>query len=253
MRRAWIIVGSLITVVALGFATLNFIGVLAHEELIETADFDAAGLTAVDVAVENGSVEIVGGDGDEVRLVAEISHGLRRTGHRAEVEGSTLVVRSSCPVLSTWCSVDYRLEVPADLAVTARSDNGRLAIRDVDGPVAVDSDNGSIELTRLSGSVTGSTDNGSLVASGLRSGNVTADSDNGRVSLAFAAAPDDVEATTDNGSVEVVVPDDATTYLVDIDSQHGSTDIGVRTDPDSERLIRGRTQNGNVTVRYPTG
>ena len=94
---------------------------------------------------------------------------------------------------------------------------------------------------------------GSVIGTGLRSAAVDADSDNGSVRLTFAEPPRNVEATTDNGSVEVVVPDDDTTYLVDIDSQHGSTDIGVRTDPDSDRLVRGRTQNGNVTVRYPTG
>jgi hypothetical protein len=253
MQRAWIIIGSLVTVVALGFGTYNVVGVLAHEEVTETATFEADGISLLDLDSDSGTVEVVGTDGDQIRLVAEISHGLRRTGHRAEVEGATLVVRSSCPNFSTWCSVDYHLEVPTDLAVTANVDNGRITIRDIDGGVDVDSDNGSIELFRLSGSLTGSTDNGSLVATGLRSSAVLADSDNGRVSLTFADPPDTVQATTSNGSVEIVLPTGGETYRVDVGTSHGSTDVGVRTDPTSDRVIIGRTSNGSVTVRYPTG
>src|SRR5690606_31233541 len=105
----------------------------------------------------------------------------------------------------------------------------------------------------LSGDLQASTDNGRVEATGLRSAAVSARSHNGRVSLTFAEAPQVVDATTSNGRVEIVVPDDATPYLVDIDTDHGSTDVGVRTDPTSDRRIHGRSHNGDVTVRYPTG
>jgi DUF4097 and DUF4098 domain-containing protein YvlB len=253
MQRVWIVVGSIVTVVVLAGATLNAIGLVAREEVTVTDELDATGVVALDLRASNGSVEVIGTDTDVIRLTVELTHGLRPTGHRAEVDGDRLVVRSSCPLLSQWCDADYRLEVPSDLAVRVHVDDGRITVRDIDGPVDADGDNGTVELTRLSGDVVASTENGSVVATGLRSEVVDADGDNGSVRLSFAEPPRDVEATTDNGSVEVVVPDDDTTYLVDIDSRHGSTDIGVRTDPDSDRLVRGRTQNGNVTVRYPTG
>jgi DUF4097 and DUF4098 domain-containing protein YvlB len=82
---------------------------------------------------------------------------------------------------------------------------------------------------------------------------VAADSDNGRVSLAFASAPTTVTATSDNGRVEVVVPDTADTYRVDAQTDTGSTDVGVRTDPTSDRSITAETDNGSVSVRYPSG
>jgi hypothetical protein len=254
MQRAWIVIGSLATVVALGFGTFNVIEVLAHEEVTETATFEGSGITALDISVENGSVEVIGGEGDEIRLVAEISHGLRRTGHRAEVEGSTLVVRSTCPlVFNTWCDADYHLEVPADLSVTASVDHGRLTVRDVTGTVDADGDNGSVELARLTGRVSADTDNGNVTATGLRASTVSADSDNGNVSLTFAEPPDDVRATTSNGNVEVVLPEGDASYRVEVDTSHGGTDVAVRTDPDGDRTVVGRTSNGNVTVRYPTG
>jgi hypothetical protein len=252
-RRAWLIGGSVLTVLVLVGATLNAVGLVAREDETVTTEFDASGLAGIDVRAETGSIEVVGTDTDVVRLTVELTHGLRRTGHRAEVEGDTLVVRSSCPIISQWCEADYRLEVPAALAVRAGIDDGRLTIRDIDGPVDADGDDGRVELVRLSGDVVADTDNGSVVATGLRSEVVDADSDNGSVRLTFAEPPRSVDATTDNGDVEVVVPDDDTTYLVDIDTDHGSTDIGVRTDPDSDRRIFGRSHNGSVTVRYPTG
>ena len=49
------------------------------------------------------------------------------------------------------------------------------------------------------------------------------------------------------------MPDDDDAYRVDVRHRHGSTDIGVRTDPASDRSITAHTDNGSVTVRYPTG
>ena len=253
MRRAWLIGGSILTVLVLGGATMNAVGLIAREEQTVVTEIDAAGLTALDVHVDAGSIEVVGTDTDVVRIEAELTHGLRRTGNRAEVEGDTLFVRSSCPLFGQWCEADYRIEVPAELAVRLDIDDGHLTVRDVDGPVEADGDDGSMELTRLSGDVVADTENGRVIGAGLRSQVVDADSDNGSVRLTFAEPPRRVEATSDNGEVEIVLPDDDTTYLVDIDTDRGSTDIGVRTDPDSDRLIIGRTQNGSVTVRYPTG
>src|SRR5690606_5466605 len=121
----------------------------------------------------NGSIEVVATEEatrtGEVSLVAEIRHGLRRTGHRAEVEGTVLVVRASCPFLSQWCDADYRLEIPEHLAVQASLDNGHLTIIDVDGPVDANNDNGPVDLIRLSGDVRASTDNGHVAGVGLES------------------------------------------------------------------------------------
>lgn len=253
MNRAWIVIGSVLTAGALVFTTGNIISQLAHDEETITDTFDAADLSAIDIAGSDGSIEVVGGAGDQVRLVAEIDHGLRRTGTSQRIEGTTLVLRSSCPLLSNWCQVDYRLEVPARMAVTARTDNGRITVRDLDGPLDVDADNGSIELVRVGGTIRGSTDNGSLVATGLRSTEVAADSDNGRVSLTFVDPPRSVEATTDHGSVTVVVPDDDTIYRVVVGTDLGRSDVGVRTDPDSDRVITARSDVGSVSVRYPSG
>ena len=45
------------------------------------------------------------------------------------------------------------------------------------------------------------------------------------------------------------MPDDGTAYRVDIQADNGSEDTDVPTDPDSERTITIRTDNGSVTAR----
>jgi hypothetical protein len=252
-RRAWIVAGSVLAGIALLFGTVQVIGVLARDTTTEQQVFPAEGVRLVDVGVRNGTIEVRGAETSEISLTAEIDHGLRRTSHRAAVEGDVLRVRASCPAFGTWCKVDYRLVVPARVAVSVDANNGRLIVRDVTGTVRADGDNGSIELARLSGHVDVSTDNGRVQSSALASEQVVARTRNGQVRLEFAQPPLRVDADSDNGRVDVVLPRTADAYRVDLDTENGSTDVAVRTDPASRRSVEGRTRNGDVTVRYPSG
>ena len=253
VRRAWIVGGSVLAALALLVGTAQIVSAFARERTTEVQVFSAAEVRLLDVRSRNGSVEVLGAAVDEITVTARLSHGLRRTDHRAVVEDGVLRVRSSCPLLSMWCGVDYRIRVPAELAVAVDVDNGRLILRDLGGGVRADADNGSIELARLSGDLNVSTDNGALESAGLRSDRVVARTHNGRVRLEFSEPPAGVEARSDHGRVAVVLPTTADAYRVDLDTNNGSTDIGVRTDPTSSRSIVGRTRNGDVTVRYATG
>jgi len=90
-------------------------------------------------------------------------------------------------------------------------------------------------------------------ANGLRDDTVHARSAEGSVRLTFAEAPTTVTARTSDGAIEVVVPDDEATYQVAVDNIVGAIDTAVRTDPSSGRTIVADTDNGSITVRYPTG
>ncbi|HEX2048817.1 MAG TPA: DUF4097 family beta strand repeat-containing protein [Acidimicrobiales bacterium] len=252
-RRAWVVGGSIVAALALVFGVFQVVNVLARERTTEVQAFPASGVRLLDVSSPNGTVEVLGGDVDEITVTARISHGLRRTSHRAAVEGNVVRVRSSCPVLSTWCGVEYRITVPGDVAVAADVSNGRLIVRDVAGGVRADATNGAVELARLSGDLDVSTDNGRVESTGLRSDRVVARTANGRVRLEFSESPTAVEARSANGRVDVVLPNTTDAYRVDLDTDNGSTDAGVRTDPSSGRSVVARTNNGDVTVRYATG
>lgn len=199
---------------------------------VETETVPAAGLAVVDIATGNGSVEVVGGTGDEIAIrvvLHESDEG--DADYTLETEGDRLLVRGECD--SGWfdkCQVGFTVTVPDDLDVDVETSNGRIVVDGVAGNLGVESDNGAIEAERL------------------HSAHVTARTDNGRIRLLFDAAPESVDASTDNGAVAVVVPDDQNVYDVDADSDNGSIDVDVRTDPSSDRWITVQTDNGSIDV-----
>lgn len=252
-RTAWKVAASAAAMLLLVFGVVQTISALAHGERTITRSFPAAGVASVDVEVSSGSIEVVAAEVDEITVTATVSDGFRSTGAEQAIDGDRLVLTGACPLyLSTFCSVDYVVEVPAEVAVVARVDDGPVRISGVAGAVEVSSDNSGIELLGLSGPVTVHSANGSLAGESLRSPSVEASTENGTVDLGFTTAPDTVLATSDNGSVEVRLPAVPGDYRVDAGTDNGLTEIGVATDPASSRSVVLRSDNGDLRV-LPTG
>jgi hypothetical protein len=253
-RLAWRVVAGLAAAALLLWGVTQTVSVLAHEEHTETVTFPAAGVAEIDVRLESGSVDIVAADVEEITVRARISDGLRRTGHDERLVDGRLVLEGTCPIfLSTFCAVHYDVQVPRDLDVVAHLDSGRLEVVGVHGSVEAASDNGSVAVTDVVGDIAIHSDNGSLEGEGLDAETVTASSDNGSIDLGFAEAPTTVTAESDNGSVELRLPEVAGGYLVDMDTDNGSTDLGVATDPGSTRRITATSDNGAIRVLSTEG
>lgn len=249
---AWKVIGAVLALAALAWGTFEVIGLLAHEEHTETTTVDATGLAVVDIDNSAGSIIVVGrASADEVKVTADISEGLRPTGNRLERVGDRLELEGSCPNFgSDWCDVRYTVEMPAGLALVANGDDGRVEVTGIDARVEVDNDNGPIELDDLGGVVVADNDNGGIVAERMRAGDVRAATDNGRVTIQFVEAPTAVDARSDNGSVEVVVPATGDAYNVDVTTDNGSEDARTLThDPDSSRTMVVHSDNGDATAR----
>ncbi len=254
VRVLWTVFAGLLVVGALVWGSFQVVVLLAHEEHTELSSYPAAGLTRLEVDGAAGSIRVEGSGGDTVEVRAEISDGLRRTGESQTVDGDTLRLRSTCPIFeSTWCRVDYTISLPRDLELALDSDDGSIRVTGTTGPVTAHADNGSMELTDLAGSMQVSTDNGRIEASRLTSPTVSADTDNGRIMLEFIAPPTAVTATADNGRVEVVVPDDGTSYRLDIVTDNGSRTEDVPINSSSTRSITIHTDNGSATARTAAG
>jgi len=247
-RTAWRAVASVAAALLLVFGVVQTLSVLSHGERTFTRSFPTD-VVVVDIQVSSGSVEVVAADVDEITVTATVSDGFRATGADQEIVDDRLVLTGTCPLyLSDFCAVHYDVEVPADVAVTARVDDGPIRIVGVSGPVDVSSDNSGMEIVGVSGPLTIHSDNGSLRGENLRSASVEASTDNGPVELAFATAPEMVIATSDNGSVEVRLPEVAGDYRVETDADNGSTEVDVATDPASGRLVVLGSDNGDLRV-----
>ena len=248
----WLAVGGVLAVGSVGWAGFNIVTVLAHEERTEVKQYDVADVMVIDVENSSGPVTIEGSAGlDEITVTAHISDGLRETGESQQLVDGRLELRGSCPNIgSDWCEVEYTIQVPRDIEVVAATDNGKLEVRGVDGTVDLSADNGGVEVDDVTGDMTVGSDNGSINASGLTSDSVTAETDNGSLTIELLEPPTVVDARSDNGSVEVILPDTEDLYALDISTDNGEVSRNIRTDPESSRRITIETDNGDATVRY---
>jgi len=250
----WKIGGCLVVVPLLILGTVQTVVALAFEAYDVDRTFPAAGIGIVEIHNSaGGAVKVIGTDTETIKVHADITDGLRDTGHHERVEGDRLVISSTCPnFLSMHCLARYDVEVPTGVSVVVSNNDGHLDISDIEGNVDVRTDTGGIELTRIDGTVQARSDTGGITAVDLDSSQVTATTDTGGVHLDFDKAPNGVVATTDTGGVEVVVPDDDLAYNVNADTDTGGRHIEVDTSAAAPRSIIATTDTGSVTVRYST-
>lgn len=204
---------------------------------IESDTVAVGDLRMIDIATENGAIEVRATDDDEITIESLFhEHDEGDAGSSIDVDGDRLVVRGECD--DSWfeqCSVGFVVAVPASFAVDITTDDGRVELFGIAGDVHVDSDNGAIEGTELLAS------------------SVETHTDNGRITLSFDDAPTTTVATTDNGAITIEVPaDDADVYDADADSDNGDVDVDVRTGPDSGQRITARSDNGSIGIGYRT-
>ncbi|GHE77710.1 hypothetical protein GCM10018785_52460 [Streptomyces longispororuber] len=164
--------------------------------------------TALEVTSKGGNITVATTDGTAVKVTETLRYtdGKPKTSHSA-TGGTVDLTDGGCD--SGDCSVDYRLEIPRSLTVTAETAGG-----DVKGE-------------------------------GLAA-EITAKSAGGDISLAFAARPERVLADTAGGNVEVKVP--GGTYAVTAETAGGERKVGVTHDKSARNVITARSEGGDVTV-----
>lgn len=228
VRTAWLAIGSLFAVGLLVFGTFSVVDVLARERTTVVTTHD--GVNTVVIQSGDGRVQVRADDVAEVTATARISEGLRATGVTRSLDGDQLVLRSTCPSIGgTWCSVDWDVVVPLGTDLTLRSDDDRAEATGEFGTVDLRSEHDGVTFDGIARSV-------------------VAQSEHGNVTVRLADAPDSVRAVSEHGNVNVVVPDIDDGYRVEVSSDQGRTEIGVRSDPNAVRTIEARSDHGNVTV-----
>jgi Putative adhesin len=249
---AWRAVGGVLAIGSVGWAGFNVVELIAHEERTEVSTYDAGAVDILDVGNANGPVTIVGtAERDEITVTARISDGLRATSEQQTLVDGRLELRGSCPTFgSEWCEVKYTIELPSDVDVRADTDNGRLSVLGLAGPVDLHADNGAVEVSDVSGRLTINGDNTSITATGLTSDSVITETDNGSQTIELLEPPRSIEARSDNGSIDVVLPQTEDAYVLEISTDNGDISRDIRTDPAAARHILVETDNGDAIVRY---
>jgi hypothetical protein len=210
----------------------------------------SAGLRAVVVRTNSGAISVAGDGGSgPVAINAWPSYrGAAPVLSRTVTDG-VLTVSASCPRSSgnQLCTVTVQVSLPPGLPVTAISNLGSISINNMTGPVSATDNLGAIALFGLAGQVTATDNIGAIRGYGLHSRRVTLFDQLGATSVSFAAVPDLVEATDQNGSVTITVPA-STTYRVAAHTQLGTVTISVPQSSGSVHVIRASSQLGSVSV-----
>jgi Putative adhesin len=163
----------------------------------------------------------------------------------------TLTITARCPSSrQRACGADITLSVPPGAAVQAQLARGDMAVSGLRGPVSLAASSGDLRLSRLSGPLRLRSDSGDIVGEALASAQVDAEDNDGDVSLAFAAVPARVSATSHAGDVSVDVPRRAGGYRVRAATAAGDRAVSVRPDPASTHAIIATSDAGDVAVAY---
>lgn len=206
--------------------------------------------TAVKVVIDSGDVRLQPGTAGDVQRTRH--YGLVKPSFSAAVVDGTLVVKGRCAaVVFARCSVDVTVGVPPKVPVTVSSGSGDVHVSLLDGPVTVSSGAGDVSVEGTVGPLDLDSGAGDIDVTEVDATTVKAHSGAGDVSLQFRTAPQNIDAESGAGDITVTVPDDGTTYRLDVDTGAGDQNVGIASDPASEHRLRAHSGAGDVTVRHP--
>jgi hypothetical protein len=222
-----------------------------HRETI-TRDWPATEIRRIELNEVNGSVSIEATPSDKISLVADIRSRNFRPQPNAEnhgyfearIDGDTLTIgqrkhaRVHFPLFfrSNQTEIDYRLQVPATIALDVRTVNGHITTRGVNGETDLTTVNGPIEIETPGAS------------------EVSLHTVNGRLRAKFLQTFQGARMKTVNGSVEASLPPTAS-FACDFSQVNGdfeaSFPLSIHSHPGSRR-VSGEVNGGRYELRIVT-
>ena len=245
-RRAWWIVGGVLTAAALLLA-LATAGVwiwttATPKETDSHREVYDGPVAGIDVEVPVGTVSLTSSGGQDLEVQRDLAWKGPEPGVSEQLRADdTFEARADCdghPIFwigsGDTCTVDYAIDLPAGAAAEARSGVGDVHADGLDGDIHLEAAVGKVDAQNLSTT-------GAYVQA-----------DNGDVVLSFDEVLGDIEVVTGVGDVTILVPDDGTVYDVRSESGVGEEDIGIATDPTAEadHVITVTSGVGDIEIRY---
>ncbi|HET7221217.1 MAG TPA: DUF4097 family beta strand repeat-containing protein [Vicinamibacterales bacterium] len=212
----------------------------------------AAGTMTVD-AEPNGGISVEGGARNDVLVRAKVVAQAESQERARQIASAVTVSATSDKVTAdgpsglgrreSW-SVSYRLSVPTISALSLRTTNGGITIKDVDGEIEFKTVNGGVKLTNLAGDVKGRTSNGGidvdLDGPGWKGEGLNVETSNGGVHLRI---PEQYSAHLETGTVNGGLNIDFPLTVQGRVDREINANLGAGGAP-----IRVRTNNGGVKV-----
>jgi hypothetical protein len=172
----------------------------------------------VEIVNLNGGIDVVGGEGTQVEVVAERTaraatddvarEFLKQVEIREEVNADRVRLETKVPSNPEGkrAEIRYRVKVPATVSVRVTDVNGAVEVTGIKGALKAETTNGGVRGRDLSGAVEATTTNGGikLAFASLASGGIRAETTNGGVDVTIpASAKADVKLSCTNGGISV--------------------------------------------------
>ena len=213
--------------------------------------FSVAGPPTLIVESFNGRVEIEGdGPAGSVRVRAEVRNP-SRVDYRVAQDGDTVRVQarprrqhSFLHLFGFNRGARIRVTVPRDATIQAKSSNGRVELKDVNGDATLRSSNGRIVVEGVKGTVDASTSNSRIDAIRV-TGDVTLRTSNGRIEIDEGQGSFDAE--TSNGAIHY--RGEMSSGRHRLKSSNGSITVQLLGEPSVK--LEAATSNGSVKCLRP--
>lgn len=220
-----------------------------------TADFtvtskaNAATATQLWIESDDAGITLRPSDDGIVHVSASGTYRGERPAVSMSTSGSTIVVQQSCP---GRCTLDLNISLPAALPVMVRAQDGGVRATDLTGDLDVSGGDGGVSVDNPAGSLRIRLNDGGVTLTGVRSAKVTVSLSDGGIDARFAAAPSEVTVATDNGGIDLDLPDDAS-YYIETKAENGGVITDLPSDRYTSRSITATTGNGGIAIRRSKG
>ncbi|GAA3143222.1 hypothetical protein JOF29_000754 [Kribbella aluminosa] len=174
------------------------------------------------------STQIVASYDGQVHVSVDGTYAAQRPDVRVSTVGRLVVVKTMCP--DSHCQVNLTVDVPAAAAVRAKVDGSSINVAGVAASLTVDVSDGSVDMAQL------------------RSPQVSVDARGGSISMIFDRPPEQVSATSSDGSIHLQLPR-STTYAIDAVAAQGSTNLNLPSDASATHRVFLRSSYGSITVQ----
>jgi hypothetical protein len=166
----------------------------------------------VTIRIDSGRLSVRQGAGGRLALTGTARYSLIRSTVTRQVSDTGITVTSDCSFSVPTCTFDYQVELPAGVPVTLSSTNGTIS------------------------------------ATGLTSGDVTAVSNGGSITIIFAVVPARVRISDHFGAVTLVLPPGSTAYRISAHSDLGATSVSVPRSRSSKHVITVTNGTGSISI-----
>jgi hypothetical protein len=231
-RVVAVVIGIPMLLAGIALGAFNLAGLFAHTSENHQVSYPWHGGT-LSLDADNGNVTVRSSPQASAVSVSYTEHfGLKKPVVKGRTLDSGVQLSSRCPswLLRSGCSINYTILVPAGAKLKLATRDGSVLLDGVDGSVVVNAGDGRVQ------------------ASDLRSPAVDVKGGDGSVSLNWASAPETVQVSRGDGSVNLSLPANSGPYAVAKQMGDGHSDITVAQDPKASRSIVVHMGDGSLSI-----